>query len=82
MPLVMENKNFDKIRTILKVLLFIHRIAHMESSNRMNSNGLAIVFAPNIFRAPLQLSPQESLAHIPKQTMLVFRTCDSPAYYL
>jgi len=57
-------------RDLLERLVFhLAKVAQQETSNKMSASALAIIFAPSILRTEEQLSTQESLTHVPRQTI-------------
>lgn len=58
--------NYDLLE---RLSFHLARVAQQEPSNRMNSNSLAIVFAPCVLRTDKNMQMQDKLSDISKQTM-------------
>ncbi|XP_064649204.1 unconventional myosin-IXAa-like isoform X26 [Lineus longissimus] len=54
-----------------RLMFHLARVARSEDVNKMSSNGLAIIFAPCILKTNRDLSAQEILSNVPKQTLCV-----------
>lgn len=61
----LPKSNYDLLE---RLLFHLARVAQQETSNRMNANSLAIVFAPCILRTDRPMQMQEKLSDISKQT--------------
>ncbi|KAK2181262.1 hypothetical protein NP493_404g02041 [Ridgeia piscesae] len=60
--------NYDLLE---RLMFHLATIAHYEPYNRMSANSLAIVFAPSILRTDRPLPAQDTLSHVPKQTICI-----------
>ena len=56
-------------RTYLNLGLPSFSVAQHESLNKMSANGIAIIFAPTVLKSSRNMPAQDSLLHVPKQTM-------------
>ena len=56
-------------RLIVCAMRCIFSVAQHESLNKMSVNGIAIIFAPTVLKSSRNMPAQESLLHVPKQTM-------------
>ncbi|KAL5004156.1 hypothetical protein ScPMuIL_017612 [Solemya velum] len=54
-----------------RLIFHLTRVAVHESSNKMSVNSLAIIFAPCLLRTNKKIQAQESLKHVPRQTLAV-----------
>ncbi|ESO09899.1 hypothetical protein HELRODRAFT_190322 [Helobdella robusta] len=54
-----------------RLIFHLAKVALQQEYNRMSAEGLAIIFAPSILRTSQQLPMQESLLHVPRQSLCV-----------
>ncbi|GAB1606082.1 unconventional myosin-IXAa-like [Argonauta hians] len=54
-----------------RLIFHLARVAQHEDSNKMSTNGLAIIFVPCLLRSDKKMQAQESLQQVPKQSQCI-----------